>query len=351
MKNSLLMAGLSTLAVVSSGCASAGRGGATPTPSPTPVQRHGRLAVAGNKIVDQAGVPVQLVGMSLFWSVWGGERYFTKEVVNWLVSDWKCSLVRAPVAVEPRGGILDNAGPTMTLLHTVVDAAIANGVYVIIDWHEEHADQHLLQAQAFFEDVAKSYGDKPNVIFEIWNEPAGVSEPIPTWPEIRAYADNVIPVIRKHSPNLIVVGTPEWSQCVDQAANNPVSGTNVAYTLHFYAGSHGKELRDKADYALAKGIALFITEWGTSIADGGNADKRVYTEAAGEWLAWAKQNKISWANWSVINKGEASSILRLPSGEKEDWSDFDPDKGGWPVSALSESGRWVREQIARLCCP
>ena len=32
-------------------------------------------------------------------------------------------------------------------------------------------------------------------------------------------------------------------------------------------------------------------------------------------------------------------------------TDFDPDRGGWPVGALSESGRWVLEQIARSYCP
>jgi len=309
-----------------------------------PVDDHGFLATAGNKIVDKTGAPVQLVGMSLFWSVWGGERFFNKDVVSWLVSDWRCSLLRAPAAVEPTGGYLNQPGLTRARVRAVVDAAIARGIYVLVDWHEEHADQHVEQAAVFFEDMAQSYGDKPNVIFEIWNEPAGNSPPIPSWSEIKTYAEKVIPVIRKHSRNLIVVGTPAWSQRVDLAADDPVAGTNIAYTLHFYAGSHGQELREKADHALAKGVALFITEWGTTNADGGNADKKVYSEAAAGWLRWASQNQISWANWSVMDKSESSSIL-LPDATDNDWPNSDVDKGGWPATRLSTSGRWVREQI------
>jgi endoglucanase len=347
MKTRMVDIALCTMSAVLPGCASSGVGVNKTTVAATPVQQHGLLKAAGNKIVDKTDTPVRLVGMSLFWPVWGGERFFTKEVVDWLVTDWKCTLLRAPVAVDPKGGYLDNAGASKARVREVVDAAIANGVYVLIDWHEEHADQHVEQAQAFFEDMAKSYGDKPNVIFEIWNEPAGKSEPIPTWPQIKAYAESIIPIIRRHSANLIVVGTPAWSQRVDVAADDPVAGSNIAYSFHFYAGSHGRELRDKADYALGKGIALFITEWGTSIADGGNADKRVYGEAADEWLGWADDNKLSWANWSVMDKDEASSILRPQDWDENRWPNLDPDKGHWPMSRLSASGRWVREQIAK----
>lgn len=347
MEDRMFSAGLWALVVALSGCASSRIVAAKTALADRPVEHHGLLKTSGNRIVDRTGTPVQMVGMSLFWSVWGGERYFTKEVVDWLVSDWKCTLLRAPVAVKPRGGYLENPGPTRARLLAVVDAAIANGVYVLIDWHEEHADQHLEQAKAFFEDMAKTYGDKPNVIFEIWNEPAGKLEPIPTWPQIKAYAETIIPIIRRHSPNLIVVGTPTWSQRVDVAADDPVVGTNIAYSFHFYAGSHGRELRDKADYALGKGVALFITEWGTSIADGGQADKRVYVEAAEKWIRWADENKLSWANWSVMNKDEASSVLLPDAWDEDGWPNVDPDKGHWPSRALSASGRWVREQIVK----
>lgn len=299
----------------------------------TPVEDHGALKVSGTKIVDKIGAPVQLAGMSLFWPLWGGERFFNKDVVDTLVSDWNCSLLRAPVGVEPRGGYLTKPGPMKAELQAVVDEAIAKGIYVIIDWHEEHATKHLAQSKAFFEEMAKTYGDKPNVIFEIFNEPVGTS-----WPQIKAYAEEVIPAIRKYSPNLIVVGTPNWSQRVDQAADDPIAGPNIAYTLHFYAGTHGQAFRDMGDYAISKGLALFITEWGTTHADGGNKDRKLYIEASEIWLKWMDKHQLSWANWSVMDKNESSSALVAPASVK----------GEWPEAIITPSGRWVKQQIKRV---
>ncbi len=54
----------------------------------TPVETHGRLRVEGNQIVGEHGEPVQLMGMSHYWSVWGPQKYYNKDVVIWLVEDW-----------------------------------------------------------------------------------------------------------------------------------------------------------------------------------------------------------------------------------------------------------------------
>ncbi len=49
----------------------------------------------------------------------------------------------------------------------------------------------------------------------------------------------VIPVIRENDKDaVIIVGTPTWSQDVDQAAASPISGyKNIMYAFHFYAGN------------------------------------------------------------------------------------------------------------------
>ena len=80
--------------------------------------------------------------------------------------------------------------------------------------------------------MALEYGAFPNVIYEIYNEPLNVS-----WSNvIKPYAMSVISIIREIDPdNLIIVGTPNWSQRVDMAAQDPiVEFENIAYTLHFY---------------------------------------------------------------------------------------------------------------------
>jgi len=274
----------------------------------SPVAAHGALQVIGNHVCDAHGEPYQLKGMSLFWSHWSG-RFYTKETVDVLAENWRCSVVRAATGAEPgEGGYLDNPTAALAKLKAVVDAAIAKGIYVIIDWHKEHqvaAPSQVAEATAFFTQMATTYGSYPNVIFEIYNEPNG-----PHWPAVKAYAETVIGAIRKTgSTNLIIVGTPKWSQDVDIAAADPITDfKNIAYALHFYAGTPDhKPLRGKATAAMNKGIALFVTEWGTCDSSGnGGLD----LPESVLWMNFLKENSISWANWSLHDKAETTSTLK-----------------------------------------
>lgn len=293
----------------------------------TPVQAHGQLTVEGNRIVGNSGQTVQLRGMSLFWSQWIG-TYWNAEVIRWLADDWKCAIVRAPMAVE-HGGYLTSPHTENQKVKAVVDAAIAEGIYVIIDWHDHNASAHTSQARAFFSEMAQTYGSYPNVIYEIFNEPD-----YETWGgEIKPYAQTVIDAIREHDPdNLVIVGTPEWSQRVDIAAGNPLADPNVAYTLHFYAASHKEALRQRAASALAGGIALFVTEWGTCEYTGdGYLD---YNETSA-WLDFMDQHGLSWCNWSIADKAETAAALTSGASTA----------GGWPESQLTPSGTLLRTTL------
>lgn len=54
---------------------------------------------------------------------------------------------------------------------------------------------------------------------------------------------------------------PHWDQDVHIAADNPITGySNLMYALHFYAATHKEDLRKRADYALSKGLPLFVLE-------------------------------------------------------------------------------------------
>ena len=234
------------------------------------------------------------------------------------------------MGVEDNGGYLQDPQGNKDRLKTVVDAAIENDMYVIIDWHSHYANQHQAEAVAFFQEMAKTYCGKNNVIYEIWNEPKEVS-----WKDdIKPYALAIIQAIREFDKkNLIVVGTPKWSQDVDVAAADPITGyDNIAYTLHFYAGSHHQELRDKATNALQKNVALFVTEWGSVNADGNGG---VATKETENWFDFLKTNNISMANWSINDKPEGASALN--QGASAD--------GGWSENNLTESGKFVRTLI------
>jgi endoglucanase len=243
------------------------------------------LTVSGNKVLI-GGQQGSLAGNSFFWSNtgWGNEKYYNASVVGWLKTDWKSTLVRAAMGADDAGGYLSDPS-NKTRVIALADAAIANDMYVLIDWHSHHAEQYQAQSIAFFKEMATKYGNTNNVIYEIYNEPLQVS-----WSGvIKPYAQAVIAAIRAIDPdNLIVVGTPSWSQDVDVAANDPIAGVNIAYTLHFYAGTHGQSLRDKAQIALNKGVALFVTEWGSVNADGGGGVANSETTA---WIDFMKINK------------------------------------------------------------
>src|SRR6187431_1657978 len=288
------------------------------------------LVVQGNKVTAN-GQPANLAGMSLFWSNtgWGGDNFYNAQTVAWLKSDWKANLVRVAVGVEADGGLLTDSTNKSRAI-TVIDAAIANNMYVIIDWHTHTAEANKAAAITFFKEMATKYGNYNNVIYEVYNEPLQVS-----WSNvIKPYATDVIKEIRAiDSDNLIIVGTPSWSQDVAVAGDLVLRGySNIAYTLHFYAGTHKQFLRDKAQTALNNGIALFVTEWGSVNADG---DGGVDASETATWMSFLKTNGISHANWSLTDKAEGSAALVTGASAN----------GGWTAAQLTTSGTLVRNNI------
>ena len=295
------------------------------------VAYHGQLSVNGTKIVNKYGDTVCFTGPSLFWSntYWGGDKFYTASVVNWVNTDWEAPIIRASMGVDDSWGYIQDAN-NKTRIKTVVNAAIANGMYVIIDWHSHHAENYQSQAVAFFTEMAQTYGNYPNIIYEIYNEPLNVS-----WGSvIKPYAEAVIAAIRIEDPNnIIVVGSPNWSQDVDVASLSPITSyDDIAYSLHFYAGTHTQSLRDKAITAINNGLCLMVTEWGTVNANG---DGAVAQASVDLWVDFMKEHKLTNCNWALNDKSEGASAL--VSGASV--------YGEWDASDLTESGTVVYDLI------
>ncbi len=233
----------------------------------------------------------------------GAEKFYNAGSVTDLKNNWHASILRASMGVEYYGGYLSDRQGNIKRVEAVVDAAIKNDMYVIIDWHSSHAEDQKNDAIIFFQEMAHRYGKYPNVIYEIYNEPLNVS-----WVNtIKPYATAVISAIRKEDPdNLIIVGTPNWSQDVDVAARDPLGGKNIAYTFHFYAGTHGQPFRNKVMTALNKGLPVFVTEWGTVNADGSGP---VNIQETSAWIRFLNNNKISYVNWAYNDRGEVASTF------------------------------------------
>ena len=297
-------------------------------PAESPVAKYGHLRVVGNQIVGEHNQSVKLRGMSLFWSQWG-DAYWNMKTLRWLRRDWGIELIRAAMGIEP-GAYLEYPERELRKVKRVVWAAHRLGIYVIVDWHDHHAEWHSEQAKHFFNEIAKSYGHMPNVLFETFNEPTHHS-----WSkQLRPYHEEVLKVIRRHSNNIVICGTPMWSQDVDVVPGDPVNGSNIAYTLHFYAGTHHQWLRDKAKRALDQGVALFVSEWGTCEANGNGGLNFAETK---KWMDFLAEYNMSDANWAVNAKKESCSALRPGAATN----------GRWRRSDLTRSGRWVRRSLRR----
>jgi len=300
----------------------------------TPVMVNVALKVKHGRIVNQNGVPPQLHGVSFSWSIWQGQKFYTPAVVDWLASDFKISIMRAAMAVQPDSGYLQKPEMQVQLIQSVVDEAIKDGIYVLIDWHDHHSNLHVAQSKAFFAMMAKKYAGVPNVIYEIWNEPEAIS-----WDTVKNYALQIIPEIRKYDPNgLIIVGSSHWDQDVDIAAADPVTGfSNIAYSFHFYASdpNHQQQLRDKADLAIKKGLPLLVTEWGVGEASG---DGKFDEQEVNAWMQWLTKNKLCWTNWNITDKHETTALL-LPGASVN---------GGWTTDQLTPAGNYIRTEIRKL---
>ena len=293
---------------------------------------HGPLNVSGVDLVDANGEKVQLRGVSTHGLQWFPE-YVNESAFRCLRDDWGVNCIRLAMYTD-EGGYC--AGGDKARLESIIDegvnAATALGMYVIIDWHILHDSnpmQHQAEAIDFFSRMSAKYANHFNVIYEICNEPNGGT----SWETIKQYADSVIPVIRANDNDaIILVGTPNWSQDVDNVAANPLGYDNVMYTLHFYAGTHRDSIRSKLTQARAAGTPVFISEFSICDASGNGG---IDYASADTWKSLIDENNVSFIAWNLSNKNETSALLKSSYQSVDYFSEND----------LSDTGVYVRNWI------
>jgi endoglucanase len=288
----------------------------------TPVEQYGQLSVKGNNIVDSTGQPIALKGMSSHGLQWFG-KLVTKDALIDQRDNWGAKIFRAAMYTV-QGGYVEHP-EVKEKVKEIVDWAIELGIYVIVDWHilyDNNPQTHQKESIAFFKEISAKYAGIPNIIYEICNEPNGG---ISWGGNIKPYAIEVTKAIRANDKtNLILVGSGAWSQNIHDAANDPLQFPNIAYTLHFYAGTHTGWLRDRIDYARSKGIAIYVSEWGTTNSSGNGA---LFINESNVWLKFLADRSIGWTNWSFSNASETSAALT------------------WNYQ-LTNSGRYVKQKIS-----
>jgi endoglucanase len=274
-----------------------------------PLGSNGQLRVCGVHLCNQDDKPIQLRGMSTHGIQWF-DKCFTKASLDALAEDWNADLLRIAMYVQEEGYENDPAGFTARV-NDLVDEAETRGLYTIIDFHTltpGDPNANLNNAKTFFASVAARNAAKKNVIYEIANEPNGVS-----WAKIKSYAEQVIPVIRNADPNaVILVGTRGWSSLgvsdgssESEVVDDPVDARNIMYSFHFYAASHKDNYRDTLTRAAAE-LPLFVSEFGTVEASGGGA---VDVASTTRWLDLLDSLRISYANWTFSDADEGSAAF------------------------------------------
>lgn len=294
----------------------------------------GSLRVQGTKLVDSRGKTVQLRGLSTHGIAWYPE-YINNGFFAELRTKWNANVVRLAMYTAESGGYCTGGSKTnlKKLIDNGVKYATDNGLYVIIDWHilsDGNPNTHITEAKEFFAEMSKKYASHSNVIYEICNEPNGGT----SWQEIKSYAETVIGVIRQNDSDAIVlVGTPNWSQYITEAAADPITKyNNIMYTLHFYAATHTDSLRNNMISAIKSGLPVFVSEFGICDASGSGAINE--TQAA-KWLDVMNQYNISFVAWNISNKSETSAIFKSSCVKTSGFTEND----------LSASGKWIYKAL------
>ncbi|WP_026930375.1 glycoside hydrolase family 5 protein [Glycomyces tenuis] len=302
----------------------------------TPTAQHGRLHVCGTKLCDEAGEPVQLRGMSTHGLQWYSQC-LDGASLDALAGDWGADIVRLSMYIQEDGYETDPAGFTARM-HELIDAATARGLYVIVDWHMlTPGDPHynLERARTFFDEIAREHGDQDNVFYEVANEPNGVS-----WDRIKSYHEQIIPVIRQHDPDgVILLGTADWSSfglsgdsSEQEVIDDPVNASNIMYTFHFYAGTHGDRYLNALSRA-ADRLPVFVTEFGTQNSAGEGANDFAMSQ---RYLDLMEDKDVSWVNWNFSDDHRSGAVFEPGTC---------PDGPYTGTSRLKEAGVWIRDRI------
>lgn len=312
--------------------ANSGKQSAEPSEQPMNSATVVPLHVKGAKLLDEQNHPRQLRGVSTHGIAWF-PQYVNAELFGNLKREWGINTVRLAMYTGEEGGYTTNGNKEelRKLVHQGVDTAIEQDLYVIVDWHTLSDNNPLTsvdEAKRFFDEMSHDYAGKPNVIYEICNEPNGGT----TWAQVKQYAEQIIPVIRANDKNaLILVGTPNWCQNIEAAEADPITGAgNLMYTMHFYAAEHHEELRNAMVSAVESGFPVFVSEFGLTQASG---DGAIDTASAQAWLNAMDEHDISYVIWNLSNKNEGSALFVTGETRNPQTSD------------LSAEAKWYRDYL------
>ncbi|QOC92029.1 cellulase family glycosylhydrolase [Micromonospora craniellae] len=302
----------------------------------TPASINGQLRVCGVQLCNRYGRPIQLRGMSTHGIQWYSQCV-NDASLDALATDWNADVLRISMYIQEGGYETDPRGFT-DRVHDYIERATARGMYAIVDWHmltPGDPNHNLARARTFFTEIAQRHKDKTNILYEVANEPNGVS-----WASIKSYAEQIIPVIRAQDPDgVVLVGTRAWSSLglsegssETEIVNSPVNASNIMYTFHFYATTHGTSYLNALSRA-ADRLPIFVTEFGTQTASGDGANDFARAQ---QYLDLMATKKISWVNWNFSDDFRSGAVFTTGTCNGSSYTG---------TGVLKPAGVWIRDRI------
>jgi aryl-phospho-beta-D-glucosidase BglC (GH1 family) len=302
----------------------------------TPVAVNGQLKVVGTKLVNQNNYPIQLRGMSSHGIQWYNQC-LTDASLDAVANDWGADVFRISMYIQ-EGGYETNPTYFTNLVKTLVNKVTARGMYALIDFHmltPGDPNHNTSRAITFFTEMANTFKNNNNILYEICNEPNGNV----SWATIKNYANQVIPVIRAIDNDApIIVGTRAWSSLglseggsAQEIINSPLTFPNILYTFHFYANDHRDSYLNHLDWASDR-LPIFVTEFGTQQASGDGANDLAMSQ---RYMTLMRTKKISWANWNFSDDFRSGAV----------WTTGTCSGNNWTTSRLKEAGLFIRNNM------
>jgi hypothetical protein len=280
------------------------------------------LSVSGINIVAN-GRAVQLRGVNMgdpFWArnpAWY-PMYSTADYAT-LSQDWHANVVR--ISIFPTQWKNMDRATLLAGLAKEVNAALGNGMYVIISYHVigwpngwyaagnpvDTYDSSMLVATSFWTQMALTYGSDTRIIFDLWNEPVhpddfnGVTNPNPLWPVLKGFYESLIQTVRNNGAQNIVIATGNrWSSWLVGIKDNPLADSKVVYAYHKYSvvGSNIAAEWNNDTGGLIGIKPIIVSEWGYEDIDVANPTWPGSQASYGDpFTQWMENNKLSNLAW------------------------------------------------------
>lgn len=324
------------------------------------------ISVKGNRLVNRSGAEVWLQGVAVPSLGWKAEGEHVMESVAVAVEEWGANVIRLALhskfwfatATEPWNRRSDGGAEYRSLVDRVVSYANAHGCYVVLDLHEYRAATK--NHAKFWNDCARRYANKPGVLFDILNEPYGIS-----WREWRdggtlkdgggdAPAETedgsdlresigmqkLVETVRATGArNVIIAGGLDWSyDCtgiLDGHALVDATGNGIAYSVHVYPW---KSNWQKKFLDCAEKYPLFLGEVGCMLK------KMPYEKTLKDPYKWApdilaciQRKRLNWTAWSFHPKADPCVIL--------DWNYTPTPAWGSYVRAALSGARFESDRM------